>query len=227
MNVEKPQIGAVLAVICLVILAAVFFLPIWTIERQETLDLFEDDIYVNGTHGFKLLGVSNEIVDVHSGQVDEEIFETSYFDVEDSALSSHFIVMTSMVVLAAVFIVLFLVLNRHPKSRDLHKSIALVLAFAVIFLSLGAAAYLNIFVPSEVGDSRESLGDALHTPIPNIQSFADTDVNDTGSRVVTTTWGPSVGWYLLFVVCVVMVVSIWFTESRPKTDDKPEEESKD
>jgi hypothetical protein len=226
MNIKKPQIGTILAFVCLFLLLGTFILPSWAIDRRERIQIIGSDIYVNSTHEFNLLGISTLHRDTHSGQTDEERLETSYFDVEDSDLGMHFLAISLMVLLATVFIVLSSALYRQSESKGIYKLIALGLGFAVIFLSLGSGAYLNIFVPSAVGDSRDSLSNTLQTHLPNIQSFAGTDLNETGSRSIETTWGPSVGWYLFFVVCILMVFSIWFTESRPKPEEE-EEESED
>ena len=226
MKVGKSHIGTVLAIICLVMLLSTFFVPSWTIERSERI-VSVDHIYVNSTHDFKLLSVSTLHEDTHSGQTDVRHLETAYLEIEGSSLGLHFLVMTFMVALASAFIVIFLVLMRLSKRKEIYRNIALGLGFAVIFLALGSGAYLNMMVPSSVGDSRESLGIALETDLLEIRTFAGADLEEPVGRTITTTWGPSIGWYLVFVVCVIMLLSIWFTESRPKTEEEPEDEPED
>lgn len=226
MKVGKSHIGTVLAIICLVMLLSTFFVPSWTIERSERI-VSVDHIYVNSTHDFKLLSVSTLHEDTHSGQTDVQHLETAYLEIEGSSLGLHFLVMTFMVTLASAFIVIFLVLMRLSKRKEIYRNIALGLGFAVIFLALGSGAYLNMMVPSSVGDSRESLGIALETDLLEIRTFAGADLEEPVGRTITTTWGPSIGWYLVFVVCVIMLLSIWFTESRPKTEEEPEDEPED
>lgn len=222
MKVGKSHIGTVLAIICLAMLLSTFFVPSWTIERTERI-VSVDHIYVNSTHDFKLLGVSTLHEDTHSGQTDVRHLETAYLDIEGSNLGLIFLVMTLMVTLASAFIVIYLVLMRLSKRRRIYRDIALGLGFAVIFLALGSGAYLNLIVPSAVGDSRESLGIALETDLTEIRTFAGSDFEEPVGRTITTTWGPSIGWYLVFIACVVMLFSIWFAESPPKTEEELED----
>lgn len=226
MNVGKSPIGTVLAIVCLALLVSTFFVPSWTIERSERI-ISVDHIYVNSTHDFKLLSVSTLHEDTHSGQTDVRHLETAYFEIEGSSLGLHYLVMTLMVALASAFVVIFLILMRLSDRKEIYRDIALGLGFAVIFLALGSGAYLNMMVPSAVGDSRESLGIALETDLLEIRTFAGSDLDEPFARTITTTWGPSIGWYLVFVACVIMLFSIWFTESRPKTEEEPVDEPED
>lgn len=229
MKIGKFHVGLVVAIVCLALLASSFLLPWWTIERKEKSPVQYPVVYSNSTHDFKLLGVST--VHVHTivtfGDPEEWTSETSYSDIEGSELNFHFTVLVIMMAMAAVLIVLFVVLHVMAAKRAGLRTIALILGFAVIFLALGSAAYLHANVPSAVGDSRSSVETALDTPLPDIQTFADSDLNETHTRSITTTWGPSIGWYSAFVVCVIMLFAIWFTESRPKTEEEPEEEPED
>jgi len=226
MKIGKSHIGTVLAIVCLALLVSTFFVPSWTIERSERIVSVEH-IYVNSTHDFKLLSVSTLHEDTHSGQTDVRQLETAYLDIEGSSLGVHFLVMTLMVALASAFIVIILVLKRLSDRKEIYRNIALGLGFAVIFLALGSGAYLNVMVPSSVGDSRESLGNALETDLIEIRTFAGTDLEEPVGRTITTTWGPCSGWYLVCGACVIMLVSIWFPESRPKTEEEPVDDPED
>ncbi|MFQ6106049.1 MAG: hypothetical protein ACE5QF_00455 [Thermoplasmata archaeon] len=219
MKIGKFQIGAVLAIICIAILASSLFLPWWTIERREKSPTMYPSVYVNSTHEFRLLSISSYNKDTTLGVSNERRWDTSYADIQNSGLDTHFLVMLALVTTAMILILLSLVLYHLSRSRQRLRMIALVVGFAVIFLVLGSAAYLHAKVPPAVGDSRVGLGSALDTILPNIQTFADTDLNETPTMSVTTTWGPSIGWHIAFVVCVIMLFSIWFMESRPKEED--------
>lgn len=227
MNIGKSPIGTILAIVCLVLLVSSFFLPWWTIEREERSPAVNPVIYVNSTHDFKLLWVSTYHKDTTLGEPHERSWDASYWEVEDSALGFHSVIMASMVTLGIVFIVLFLVLNRLSERKKAYRLIALGLAFAVALLVLGSAAFMNVNLPSAVGDSGENLEQTLETVLPDIHTFAGTDLNETFARSVQTTWGPQIGWYAAFVTSVIMLFSIWFTESRPKTEEEPEEEPED
>ena len=227
MEVGKSHIGTVLAIVCLALLVSSFFLPWWTIEREERSPAVNPVVYVNSTHDFKLLWVSTYHKDTAWGEPHERSWDASYWEVEDSDLGFHSMIMASMVTLGIVFIVLFLVLNRLRERKKAYRLIALGLAFAVALLVLGSAAYMNVNLPSAVGDSRENLGQTLDTVLPDIQTFAGIDLNETSGWSVQTTWGPQIGWYAAFVTCIIMLFSIWFTESRPKTEEEPEEEPED
>ncbi|MFQ5911056.1 MAG: hypothetical protein ACE5IJ_10115 [Thermoplasmata archaeon] len=220
MNIEKFHVGLFLAVICLAILVSSFFLPWWTIERDEKFPPPPQDplINVTSTHDFKLLGISTFHRDVTLGIPHESRNETAYFEIADSELDVHFLVMDLMVMAGVVLIALFLVLQHLSRRKEILRLISLILGFAVIFVVLGSAAYFHLYIPSEVGNSRDGLRDALDTILPNIQTFAGSDSNETPSGVTEIVWGPSFGWYSAFAVCIIMLFSIALVEFRPKED---------
>lgn len=226
MNVTKSQVGLVLGIICLVTLASSFLLPWWTIQREERSPTVNPLTYINSTYGFGLLGVSTHNRDEVLGSVNESAWVTSYADVQDSSLALHFNLITALVILGATFTVLYMVLNRLSVKKESLKLIGLILAFGAIFAVLGSAAYLNIFVPQAVGDSDTELADELHTILPEIGTFSGSDIVQNPGLTTTWDWGPSYGWYLAFVFCVIMIFTIWLVESgSEETEEEVEEET--
>lgn len=223
MRIGKFQIGMILAIICLAVLVSSFLLPWWTIEQKEISPPHNPIVYANSTHDFGLLGVSTVHEDVAFGETTEISFTTSYSDIEGSDLDLHFTVLAVMMSIGIALTILLLALHVMAAKRARLKSIALILGFVVVFLTLGSAAYLHINVPRAVGDSQDTVSDALQTNLPRIQSFADILLNETSVHSLTTTWGPSAGWYSTFAVCVMMLLSIWLTESRPESKEEQED----
>lgn len=222
MKIEKYHIGVVLAVLCVALLISSFFLPWWIIEREEWSPTDDPTVHGESSHEFGLLGISTthriEVLD--TSQVESR--ETPYSDIEGSELGNHFTILTLMTVAGIVLIVASLVLRRYSGMKRTLRSAALILAFLVIFIVLGSAAYLHMNVPREVGNSRYSVGEVLgygsEWALPNIQTFAGTDFNQTYERTLETVWGPSLAWYSAFAVCIVMIFSTLLLESKPKEE---------
>ena len=232
MKISKFHVGMVLAIVCVGMLVSAFFVPWWTIEADESLPPppTTPTVYVNSTHDFRLLGVStSQLIDsrIPGDTPEERTWSNSYSEIEDSELDAHFQTLLVLVTVGTILAVLFPVVHLLSRRKAVLKSLALVLGFAVIFVTLGSATYLHVNVPSEVGNSRAGLKEPLEIEAPDIQTFAGSDYDQTSLSATETTWGPSLGWYSTFVTCVTMLFAIWFTESRPKTEEEPEEEPED
>jgi len=232
MKISKFHVGMVLAIVCVGMLVSAFFVPWWTIEADESLPPppAVPTVYVNSTHDFRLLGIStSQLIEtrIPGDTPEERTWSNSYSEIEDSELDAHFQTLLVLVTVGTILAVLFPVFHLLSRRKAILKSLALVLGFAVIFVMLGSATYLHVNVPSEVGNSRAGLKEPLEIEAPDIQTFAGSDYDQTPLSATETTWGPSLGWYSTFVVCVIMLFAIWFTESRPKTEEEPEEEPED
>lgn len=232
MKIKKFHVGMVLAIVCLGMIVSEFFVPWWTIEADESQPPppAVPTTYVNSTHDFRLLGIStSQLVETRiPGHTPEErTWSNSYSEIENSELDVHFQILLVLVTVGTILAVLFPVFHLLSRRKAVLKSLALVLGFAVIFVMLGSATYLHVNVPSEVGNSRAGLNEPLEIEAPDIQTFAGSDYNQTPRSATETTWGPSLGWHSTFVVCVMMLFAIWFTESRPKTEEEPGEEYED
>lgn len=223
MKIEKYHVGIILAIICVAILVADFFLPWWVIERDERTPTANPEMYVDGSHEFKLLSLSTTMhrEDIVSEPLDER-FETSYSDIYGSELDTHFMVLTILMIVGMTLTVALLLSYHLSRVKGKLRLIGVILGFAVIFVILGSAAYLHQNVPSEVGNSRTSIEEALGygyvVPLPEIRTFAGTDFNQTTQWTSETIWGPSFAWYSTFAVCIMMIISIVLLETRAKKE---------
>jgi hypothetical protein len=223
MKIEKYHVGMVLAIICLAILVAAFFLPWWVIEREERTPTEDPIIYANSSHEFKLLGISTTHKDLILNESRDERFETAYSDIDGSELDTHFLMLTLLMALAVAFLVVLLFLYHFSRVKSKLRLAALILGFAAIFVILGSAAYMHQTIPQEVGNSRdhieEVLGYGYVAGLPEIQTLAGTDFNQTAQGTSETVWGPSLAWYSTFAVCIIMIFSIMLLETKPEEED--------